>query len=99
MEVTQNAREKLREYLDDYGDGGFVRVARFVTGGGCCAKLKLGVTLDEDRDEENDLLLTFDGLPVVIEKSLHAALPDIQIAFDEEEGIVVSESAEHETAA
>jgi Fe-S cluster assembly iron-binding protein IscA len=94
MEVTQEAREKLREFLDDYGDGGFVRVSRLMTGGGCCAKLSLGVALDEDRDEENDLAFTLDGLPVVIEKNLHAAFPDIRIAFDENDGIVVSPGLE-----
>ncbi|MDR3158588.1 MAG: hypothetical protein LBU11_06185 [Zoogloeaceae bacterium] len=90
MKITPEAREKLREFLEDYGEGGFVRVARLVTGGGCCAKLSLGVSLDEDRHEEEDLLFTIDGLPVVIEKSLHAAIPEVEIAFDEERGIVVA---------
>ena len=91
MEVTPEAREKLREFLDDYGDGGFVRVSRLVAGGGCCARISLGVALDEDRDEENDLAFTLDGLPVVIDKNLHTTFPDIRIAFDEDNGIVVSQ--------
>jgi Fe-S cluster assembly iron-binding protein IscA len=89
MKITQEAHEKLREYLEDYGNGGFVRISRLVTGGGCCAKLSLGVGLDEERNEEEDLLFTIDGLPVVIGKSLYAAIPEIEIAFDEERGIVV----------
>ncbi|MDR0563779.1 MAG: hypothetical protein LBG78_02425 [Azoarcus sp.] len=97
MEVTKEAREKLAEFLVDYGEGGFVRVARLLTGGGCCAKLKLGVSLDEERDEENDLFFSLDGLPVVINKSPHETIQDIRIAFDEDEGIVVS-AGELETA-
>jgi Fe-S cluster assembly iron-binding protein IscA len=92
MHVTPEAREKLREFLRDYDDG-FVRVARVTTGGACCAKLTLGVTFDEERDEANDLLFTIDGLPVVIEKDLHESLPDVFIAFDREKGIVVSREA------
>ncbi|MDR1935594.1 MAG: hypothetical protein LBS49_08455 [Candidatus Accumulibacter sp.] len=91
MEITPEASEKLREFLDDYGNGGFVRVSRLVTGGGCCAKLSLGVSLDDEHHEDEDLLFTIDGLPVVMEKSLHAAIPEIEIAFDEDIGIVVSD--------
>jgi Fe-S cluster assembly iron-binding protein IscA len=94
MDVTPEAREKLRKFLDDYGDGGFVRVSRFVTGGGCCARISLGVSLDDERNEEEDLAFTLDGLPVVIEKSLYAVFPDIRIAFDEDNGIVVSQGLE-----
>jgi Fe-S cluster assembly iron-binding protein IscA len=90
VEVTKEAREKLLEFLEDYGDGGFVRVARLVTGGGCCANIRLGASLDEDHDEEKDMLFTLEGLPVVIEKSVHAAFSEIRIAFDENDGIVVS---------
>ena len=90
MKITREAHEKLREFLEDYGEGGFVRVSRLVTGGGCCAKLTLGVSLDEERNEEEDLLFPIDGLPVVIGKSLYAAIPGLEIAFDEERGIVVS---------
>jgi Fe-S cluster assembly iron-binding protein IscA len=90
MKITQEAREKLLEFLKDYGNGDFVRVSRLLTGGGCCAKLSLGVALDDERDEKEDLLFTVDGLPVVIGKSLYAAIPEIEIAFDEERGIVVS---------
>jgi Fe-S cluster assembly iron-binding protein IscA len=93
MEITQEAREKLREFLEDYGDGGFVRVSRLVSGGGCCAKLTLGVSLDDERNEEEDLLFTVDGLPVVIDKSLYAAIPEVEIAFDEDSGIVVSDKS------
>jgi len=89
MEITQEAREKLREFLEDYGDGGFVRVSRLVSGGGCCAKLTLGVGLDDERNEEEDLLFTVDGLPVVIQKSLYAAIQELEIGFDEDRGIVV----------
>jgi Fe-S cluster assembly iron-binding protein IscA len=90
MKVTQEAREKLREFLEDYGDGGFVRVSRLVSGGGCCAKLNLGVSLDDERNEENDLFFAIGDLPIVIEKNLHAALPEIEISYDEDRGIIVS---------
>ncbi|MDR1163217.1 MAG: hypothetical protein LBM17_05195 [Candidatus Accumulibacter sp.] len=89
MEITREAHERLREFLDDYGNGGFVRVSRLVTGGACCAKLSLGVSLDEERNEEEDLLFSIDGLPVVIEKSLYAAIADVVIVFDTDRGIVV----------
>jgi Fe-S cluster assembly iron-binding protein IscA len=93
MKITREAHEKLLEFLEEYGDGGFVRVSRLVTGGGCCAKLSLGVGLDDERSEEEDLLFTVDGLPVVIGKSLYATIPEIEIAFDEERGIVVSDKS------
>ena len=89
MQVTPEAREKLRDFLEDYGDG-FVRVGRLATGGACCAKLTLGVTLDEDKDEENDLAFSIDGLPVVIDKALHDSLTEVLVAYDPEKGIVVS---------
>jgi len=97
MEISREAREKLAEFLEDYGDGGFVRVARLVTGGGCCAKLSLGVSLDDEKNEAEDLVFSLDGLPVVIDKSLHAALPEIEIAFDAERGIVVNAQSAAET--
>ncbi|MDR1615222.1 MAG: hypothetical protein LBS26_06650 [Campylobacteraceae bacterium] len=34
-----------------------------------------------------------DGLPAVFKKRLHAALPEIEIAFDAERGIVVSDKS------
>ncbi|MDR2055598.1 MAG: hypothetical protein LBQ10_07010 [Desulfovibrio sp.] len=89
MRITPEARENLREFMRDHEDG-FVRVARLTTGGACCAKLTLGVTLDDERDEENDLLFTVENLPVVIEKSLYSSLADLRISFDQEKGIIVS---------
>ena len=92
MKVTQEARERLEEFLQDYNDG-FVRIARLTTGGACCATLTLGVTLDEEKDEDNDLSFSVDGLPIVIEKTLLESLKDVAIAFDSEKGITVSASA------
>ena len=49
MKITREAHDKLLEFLEEYGDGGFVRVSRLVTGGGCCAKPSLGVSLDDEQ--------------------------------------------------
>ena len=89
MKLTPEAKEKLEAFLQDYDDG-FVRVARLATGGACCTKLTLGVTLDEEKDEANDLSFSVDGLPVVVEKELYESLKDVCIAFDPDKGITVS---------
>lgn len=90
MKITLEAKEKLEEFLRDYGNGGFVRVAHLSSGGGCSAKLALGVTLDEDKDDEADLAFSLDGLPVVIEKTVYETLKDCSIVLDNEKGITVS---------
>ena len=51
------------------------------------------MTLDEEKDEDNDLSFSVDGLPIVIEKNLYESLKDVTIAFDPEKGITVSASA------
>lgn len=89
MDIAPEAREKLAQFLQDYDDG-FVRVARLATGGACCARLTLGVTVDEEKDEDNDLSFSVDGLPVVIEKGLYESLKDIRIGFEPDSGITVS---------
>ena len=89
MNITPEAKEKLREFLQD-NDDSFVRVANVPIGAGCAAKFSLGVTLDEDKDEDNDLTFTFDDLPVVIDKDLHESLGDLVIGFDPDKGITVS---------
>jgi len=48
------------------------------------------VTLDDDFNEEDDLRLEVDGLPVVIERSMQDALQNATVAFDPDKGIVVS---------
>lgn len=89
MQITPQAKGKLAEFLEDYNDG-FVRVARMTKGGSCCATLVLGVTLDEEFDDDNDLRFDLDGLPVVIEKSLNESLENVNIAFADDQGIVVT---------
>jgi len=89
MDITPEAKEKMKEFLQD-NDESFVRVANVPIGSGCAAKFALGVTLDEDKDEDNDLTFTFDGLSVVIDKDLHESLGDLLIGFDPDKGITVS---------
>ena len=48
------------------------------------------MTLDEDKDEDNDLTFTFDGLSVVIEKELYATIKNPVIGFDADKGITVA---------
>ncbi len=52
--------------------------------------LSLGVTLDEDKNEDKDLTFAFDGLSVVIEKDLYASLKNPVIGFDADKGVTVS---------
>lgn len=89
MRITPEACENLRNFMQNH-EGGFVRVARLTTGGACCARLTLGVTLDEERDAENDLLFTVETLPIIIEKDLYSSLADVCISFEQEKGIIVS---------
>ena len=48
------------------------------------------MTLDEDKDEDNDLTFIFDSLSVVIEKALYASIKNPVIAFDANQGITVA---------
>jgi Fe-S cluster assembly iron-binding protein IscA len=89
MNITPGAKEKLKEFLQD-NDGSFVRVAKISCGAGCGAKTSLGVTLDEDKNEADDLAFTFDALTVVVEKELYASLKEPVIDFDADKGITVS---------
>lgn len=89
MIITPEAREQLLKFLQDC-DESFIRVGRQALGGGCSVKLSLGVTLDEDFDEEDDLKLDIDGLPVVIDKNLAEAMERARISFEEGKGVVVS---------
>lgn len=88
MKVSAEAKKLLSEFLED-NEEGFIRVGRVTVGGGCCAKILLGVSVDEDFNEEDDLKFEVDGLPVVIEKSLNEQLKDISIEVDPDSGIVV----------
>ena len=89
MNITPAAKEKLVEFLQDYDDG-FVRVGRLTSGGACCAQLTLGVTLDDEKDEDNDYAFSVEGLPVVVEKDLYDSLKDSVIDYDQSKGITIS---------
>jgi Fe-S cluster assembly iron-binding protein IscA len=92
MQISDDAREKLQTALRDYGADAFIRVGRMFSGGGaCCAgNVSFGITLDEERDEDTDLSLTVEGLPVVIERYLYESVRDASIVYEANRGIVVS---------
>lgn len=48
------------------------------------------MTLDDTFDEEDDLRLEIDGLPVVVDKALHTSLENAVITVEPDKGIVVS---------
>lgn len=89
MHITPEAREKLKEFLEDC-DGSFIRVGRQTVGGGCSLKISLGVTLDDAFDENDDIKLDVDGLTVVIDKNLREPLESAVISLEEGKGITVS---------
>ncbi|NNK93858.1 MAG: hypothetical protein HKP41_05855 [Desulfobacterales bacterium] len=57
-------------------------------GAGCSLKSTLGVTIDESFDEDDDIRLEVDGLPIVVEKNLQDSLEEAIISIGEE-GIAV----------
>lgn len=91
MQISSEALDAMRDSLEGY-DNGFIRVSQMAVGGGCCSKLLLGVTLDEEFNDEEDIRLEEGGLPIVIEKQLYNTLKDLRINLDPEEGIVVTHS-------
>lgn len=91
MQISPEALAAMRDSLEGYDDG-FIRVNQMTVGGGCCSKLILGVTLDEEFNDEDDLRFEEEGLPIVIEKRLYDTLKDLRINLDPEEGIVVTHS-------
>jgi hypothetical protein len=52
--------------------------------------VSFGVTVDEERDADNDLVLTVDGLPVIVERYLYASVKDASIVYDAGRGLVIS---------
>lgn len=88
MKITPEAQEMLKDVLEENEDG-FIRLGRLTIGAGCSLKIKLGVTVDDSFDEDNDVSLEVDGLPIVVEKSLKDSLEGATISINEE-GITVS---------
>ena len=90
MKISAEAKTFLRDAL--YDDECFVRVGQITVGGACCAKLILGVTIDEEFDEDEDIRQEIDGLPVVISRQLNDTLKDISLDFVPDKGVVVNHS-------
>lgn len=87
MQITPEAKDILEGILEDNEDG-FIRVGRLSIGAGCSLKIKLGVTIDEFFDEEDDIRIEVDGLPFVVEKSIKESVEKATIGIGEE-GIMV----------
>lgn len=83
MEISLEAQELLKEVLAENEDG-FIRLGRLTLGAGCSLKIKLGVTVDESFNEDDDIRLEVDGLPIVVEKSLQDSLEGAIISIGEE---------------
>lgn len=88
MKISPEAKKYLIAFLEDAEDS-FVRVGQLTVGGGCCASILLGVTIDDEFNAQDDLTMEVEGLPVVIDKALYARLTDISVEADPEQGIVV----------
>ena len=88
MEITPTAIQKLREFAEDF-DAPYPRVGQIITGGGCGAKVQLGVSLD-DAIHDDDEQLAFGDLTVLVEKQFYQSLGGkLKIDFVEGQGIVV----------
>ena len=59
--------DKLRGMLEDEEEGTCVRLREYKVGGGCHAKIMLGLGMDEP-DEDDDVRMDIDGVPFVAEK-------------------------------
>ena len=90
MNISPEAQELLEAVLAENEDG-FIRLGRLTIGAGCSLKIKLGLTVDDSFDEDHDLRLDVDGLPIVVDRSLQDSLEGITISINEE-GIGVSVS-------
>lgn len=77
--VTPMAQKKLREFIKDF-ELPYVRIGRMTTGGGCCAKLKLGVTLD-DSIRDSDQIVHEGDLTILVEKSLLGLTTEYVVDF------------------
>ena len=87
MHISPQAVEKISEFISGYDDPK-VRIAQVTVGGGCCAKMQLGVTLEEDVEDEDELFVV-DGISFVIDRALKEGLGEIVVDFSPEQGIVV----------
>jgi Fe-S cluster assembly iron-binding protein IscA len=87
MQISPQAVEKISKFISGYDDPK-VRIAQVTVGGGCCAKMQLGVTLEEDVEDEDELFVV-DGISFVIDRALKEGLGEIVVDFSLEQGIVV----------
>lgn len=89
MKISAEARTCLAEFLEDAEDS-FIRVGQTTVGGGCCSRLILGVSIDDELHEDDDLRMDVDGIPVVIDRHLNERLGEISIDVDPDKGIVIN---------
>ena len=89
MKISAEARTCLAEFLEDAEDS-FIRVGQTTVGGGCCSRPILGVSIDDEFHEDDDLRMDVDGIPVVIDRHLNERLGEISIDVDPDKGIVIN---------
>lgn len=89
MKISAEARTCLAEFLEDAEDS-FIRVGQTTVGGGCCSRLILWVSIDDEFHEDDDLRMDVDGIPVVIDRHLNERLGEISIDVDPDKGIVIN---------
>ena len=76
--LTPAAVEAIKEAMEDRDDG--LRVA--IVGGGCSGySYRLELEKFEDRDDEDDLQLEFDGLEVWVDPHSAVLLEGVQIDY------------------
>jgi len=90
MKISAAAHSFLSDALSD--EESFIRVGLITVGGACSAKMVLGVSIDEDFNDEDDLRMMIDGLPVTITKQLNETVKDICLDFDPAKGVTISHS-------
>ena len=88
MIVSNEAKKYFEEFLSDY-DEGFIRVGRICVGGGWSSKIILGVSIEEDFNDDDDIRIEIGGLPFALDKSLSNIADKIRIEVDPDKGIVV----------
>ena len=88
MKVSEEAKSHFREFLEDT-DEGFIRVGQISVGGGWSSKIILGVSIEEDFNEDDDVRIDVDGIPFALEKGFSEHADKISIDVDPDKGIVV----------
>lgn len=89
MQITSAAVEKLKEFMEDF-DAPYPRVGMITGGSSCNMKISLGVTLD-DEINDNDVVIELEGLSILADKSFYARHGDkISIDFVPGQGIVAA---------